>query len=119
MLPLCLIRGRRPLASPAIRARAISKQFSLGKGHQLQALDRVTFDVRRGSTHALVGESGSGKTTLARILLGFEQADSGQVIIDDIDATSAQPRGAPPAAPENPVCLPEPVCLSRPAPDAV
>lgn len=77
-----------PLASPAIRARAISKQFSLGKGHQLQALDRVTFDVRRGSTHALVGESGSGKTTLARILLGFEQADSGQVIIDDIDATA-------------------------------
>ncbi|HAS0880083.1 TPA: ABC transporter ATP-binding protein [Enterobacter roggenkampii] len=76
-----------PLASPAIRARAISKRFSLGKGHQLQALDRVTFDVRRGSTHALVGESGSGKTTLARILLGFEQADSGQVIIDDIDAT--------------------------------
>ena len=47
----------------------------------------MTFDVRRGSTHALVGESGSGKTTLARILLGFEQADSGQVIIDDIDAT--------------------------------
>ena len=78
----------RPLASPAIRARGISKQFSLGKGHQLQALDRVTFDVRRGSTHALVGESGSGKTTLARILLGFEQADSGQVIIDDIDATA-------------------------------
>ena len=76
-----------PLASPAIRARAISKRFSLGKGHQLQALDRVTFDVRRGSTHALVGESGSGKTTLARILLGFEQAGSGQVIIDDIDAT--------------------------------
>lgn len=77
-----------PLASPAIRARAISKRFSLGKGHQLQALDRVTFDVRRGSTHALVGESGSGKTTLARILLGFEQADNGQVIIDDIDATA-------------------------------
>ncbi len=72
----------------AIRARAISKRFSLGKGHQLQALDRVTFDVRRGSTHALVGESGSGKTTLARILLGFEQADSGRVTIDDIDATA-------------------------------
>ncbi len=44
--------------------------------------------MQRGSTHALVGESGSGKTTLARILLGFEQADSGQVIIDDIDATT-------------------------------
>jgi peptide/nickel transport system ATP-binding protein len=78
----------RALASPAIQAIGISKRFGLGKGHQLQALDNVSFAVQRGSTHALVGESGSGKTTLARILLGFEQADSGQVIIDDIDATT-------------------------------
>ncbi|AMO49534.1 ABC transporter nucleotide binding/ATPase protein [Enterobacter sp. FY-07] len=77
----------QPLALAAIRVREISKQFSLGKGHALQALDCVSFDVRRGSTHALVGESGSGKTTLARILLGFEQADSGSVMIDGIDAT--------------------------------
>jgi peptide/nickel transport system ATP-binding protein len=47
----------------------ISKRFSLGRAH-LQALDAVSFEVKRGSTHALVGESGSGKTTLARILLG-------------------------------------------------
>lgn len=78
----------RPLASPAIRALSISKKFSLGRGHHLQALDNVSVEVTRGSTHALVGESGSGKTTLARILLGFEQADSGRVIIDDIDATT-------------------------------
>lgn len=78
----------RPLASPAIRALSISKKFSLGRGHHLQALDNVSVEVTRGSTHALVGESGSGKTTLARILLGFELADSGRVIIDDIDATT-------------------------------
>ena len=35
-----------------------------------------------------MGESGSGKTTLARILLGFEQADSGRVVIDGIDASA-------------------------------
>jgi peptide/nickel transport system ATP-binding protein len=52
----------------------------------LQALDAVSFEVKRGSTHALVGESGSGKTTLARILLGFEKADSGHIAIDGIDA---------------------------------
>lgn len=73
--PLGLTAARhRPLATPAIRVQA------------LQALDSVSFEVRRGSTHALVGESGSGKTTLARILLGFERADAGQVTIDGIDA---------------------------------
>jgi peptide/nickel transport system ATP-binding protein len=53
----------------------------------LQALEAVSFEVSRGSTHALVGESGSGKTTLARILLGFEQADSGTVVINGSDVT--------------------------------
>ncbi|SBZ59051.1 dipeptide ABC transporter ATP-binding protein [Klebsiella quasipneumoniae] len=84
--PLRLTADRhRPLATPAIRVEEISKRFSLGK-QALQALDSVSFEVRRGSTHALVGESGSGKTTLARILLGFERADAGQVTIDGIDA---------------------------------
>ena len=84
--PLRLTAARhRPLATPAIRVAGISKRFSLGK-QALQALDSVSFEVKRGSTHALVGESGSGKTTLARILLGFEHADAGQVTIDGIDA---------------------------------
>jgi peptide/nickel transport system ATP-binding protein len=52
----------RVLATPAIRVEGISKRFSLGRAH-LQALDAVSFEVKRGSTHALVGESGSGKTT--------------------------------------------------------
>ncbi|EMB9089030.1 dipeptide ABC transporter ATP-binding protein [Klebsiella michiganensis] len=75
----------RVLATPAIRVEGISKRFSLGSAH-LQALDAVSFEVKRGSTHALVGESRSGKTTLARILLGFEKADSGHIAIDGIDA---------------------------------
>ena len=75
----------RVLATPAIRVEGISKRFSLGQAH-LQALDAVSFEVKRGSTHALVGESGSGKTTLARILLGFEKADVGHIAIDGIDA---------------------------------
>ncbi len=69
--PLGLAAARhRPLATPAIRVEGISKRFSLGK-QALQALDSVSFEVRRGSTHALVGESGSGKTTLARIPAGL------------------------------------------------
>ena len=65
----CLPSEKR-LLIPSTRVEGISKRFSLGK-QALQALDSVSFEVRRGSTHALVGESGSGKTTLARILPGL------------------------------------------------
>jgi peptide/nickel transport system ATP-binding protein len=73
---------RSSFAAPAIQATAIAKSFALGKQQRLQALDQVSFQVARGTTHALVGESGSGKTTLARIVMGFETADSGTVSLD-------------------------------------
>ncbi|UIL54880.1 MULTISPECIES: dipeptide ABC transporter ATP-binding protein [Pantoea] len=73
---------RSSFAAPAIQATAIAKSFALGKQQRLQALDQVSFQVARGTTHALVGESGSGKTTLARIVMGFETADRGTVSLD-------------------------------------
>lgn len=77
-------------APPAIVVKNISKRFALGNRHApvLQALNQVSFQVARGTTHALVGESGSGKTTLARILLGFQQADSGEVLLDKLNITT-------------------------------
>ena len=71
-------------SAPAIRATGVMKSFSLGKQQRLQALNNVSFQVARGTSHALVGESGSGKTTLARIVLGFETVDSGAVTLDGI-----------------------------------
>jgi peptide/nickel transport system ATP-binding protein len=76
-------------AEPAIVVNELVKDFRFaGRGGQaLRALDRVSFSVQRGTTHALVGESGSGKTTLARSLLGFQRPDAGQIIIDGVDFT--------------------------------
>jgi len=71
-------------SAPAIRATGVMKSFSLGKQQRLQALNAVSFQAARGTTHALVGESGSGKTTLSRIVMGFETADSGEVTLDGI-----------------------------------
>ena len=70
-------------ALPVIHMQGVSKQFSLGRRQQQLALNNISLTVQRGTTHALVGESGSGKTTLARILLGFEQADSGEIRVSD------------------------------------
>jgi len=76
----------------AVVVKNITKDFSLGGKDQpaFRALDNVSFAVQRGTTHAIVGESGSGKTTLARILLGFQRPESGQVFIDGEDITRLQ-----------------------------
>ena len=42
-------------------------------------LDGLSFEIKAGEKLALVGASGGGKTTLVQMLLGFYQAESGQV----------------------------------------
>ncbi|WP_327087155.1 ABC transporter ATP-binding protein [Nonomuraea sp. NBC_01738] len=77
--PALNARNFRPLderAEPAIVVRDLVKDFGA-----FRAVDGVSFEVRRGGTHALVGESGSGKTTTARIVTRFTEADSGEVVI--------------------------------------
>ncbi|VEJ57313.1 RTX-I toxin determinant B [Arachnia propionica] len=48
-------------------------------------LDRVNLVIHRGEFVAIVGPSGSGKSTLLRMLIGFDQPDSGSVIYDEQD----------------------------------
>ena len=65
-------------AVPAVvSARRISKSFS-----GVQVLFSVDFDLRKGEVHALMGENGAGKSTLVKILSGFEQPTSGEVLLD-------------------------------------
>jgi peptide/nickel transport system ATP-binding protein len=78
-------------AANQIDVRSLSKTFTVGGG-TVRAVDDISFSVRRGSTHALVGESGSGKTTAARLLLGLEQPDAGEIIIGD-QSVRARSRG--------------------------
>jgi len=45
------------------------------------ASDGVNLGVRQGEIHCLLGENGAGKTTLMRILYGFYQPDSGEILL--------------------------------------
>jgi len=50
----------------------------------VRAVNGVNLRVRNGETLGIVGESGCGKSTLARLLLGLEQATSGEIFIDGL-----------------------------------
>ena len=45
----------------------------------LEALKRVSFDVRRGEFFGIVGRNGSGKSTLLKILASIYRADGGSI----------------------------------------
>jgi ABC-type sugar transport system ATPase subunit len=62
---------------PFLSFRGITKRFP-----GVLALDGVSFDVARGSCHALMGENGAGKSTLGRILAGIHLADAGEMQLD-------------------------------------
>ena len=51
----------------------------------VQAVDGLTFDVRRGETLSLVGESGCGKTTTGRLLTRLLEPTDGTVTFEGRD----------------------------------
>lgn len=48
----------------------------------------ISFDVKDGEILVITGPNGGGKSTLAKVLMGIEQADEGQIILDGEDITS-------------------------------
>lgn len=61
--------------------RFVSKKSFLGSPKTyVNAVDGVTFHVRKGETLGLVGESGCGKTTLGRSIMQLIASSSGEIL---------------------------------------
>jgi spermidine/putrescine transport system ATP-binding protein len=69
-----------------VELRSVSKRYG---AHT--ALEDFSLEVRRGEFLTLLGPSGSGKTTILRLVAGFEQPQSGQILINGRDASPLPP----------------------------
>jgi peptide/nickel transport system ATP-binding protein/oligopeptide transport system ATP-binding protein len=79
--------------TPLVEVRDLVKDFPIRGGilqrtiANVQAVDGVSFTIRRGETLGLVGESGCGKTTVGRLLLRLIDPTSGTIVFDGADIT--------------------------------
>jgi sodium transport system ATP-binding protein len=68
-----------------IRVEGLRKTFTTRTG-PVTAVDGISFDAADGQITGLLGPNGAGKTTTLRMLYTLMKPDSGQVLVDGIDA---------------------------------
>jgi len=71
-----------------LEIKSVSKHFA----DLRPVLESINIEVAKGEFLVILGPSGCGKTTLLRIIAGLETADSGQIVIDNKDVTSLEPK---------------------------
>ena len=70
------------------------KNIQKGFGDKV-VLDDISFYVNKGEFLTLLGPSGCGKTTLLRLLAGFGNTDSGEILINGENITNVPPHERP------------------------
>lgn len=65
---------------PAISVKNLDKSYD-----DNHVLAKLSFELERGKVYAIMGPSGCGKSTLLRQLIGAEDPDGGEVLIDGIN----------------------------------
>ena len=75
---------------PLLEIKGVSKKFG-----DFTAVNIVDLDIYQGELFCLLGGSGCGKTTLLRMLAGFENPSSGQILIDGQDMSEVPPYKRP------------------------
>jgi oligopeptide/dipeptide ABC transporter ATP-binding protein len=83
------------MADTLVDVDDLEVHFRVGRGRDhrvVRAVDRVSFEIRRGETLGLVGESGCGKSTTGLALLRLVEPTAGHVRFDGQDVGSLSRR---------------------------
>jgi ABC-2 type transport system ATP-binding protein len=70
-------RGSRPGERATITARGLTKQYG-----RTVAVQDLSFAVRPGVITGFLGPNGAGKSTTLRMLIGLDQPDAGQALVN-------------------------------------
>ena len=72
--------------------RKVSRSFVAADGEKLDALENINFEIEDaysregrdiGEFRVLLGPSGCGKSTLLRLIAGLDQADTGEILVNE------------------------------------
>lgn len=72
-----------------LRLDNINKVFNAGTVDENRLFDNFSLEVSEGEFVSIVGSNGSGKTTLLNVVCGTLRPDSGSVVFNGTDITSA------------------------------
>lgn len=67
------------VTEPILEIKELSRIYGMGEV-KVKALNKVSFDIKRGDFVAIMGKSGSGKSTLLHQLGLLDMPDSGEII---------------------------------------
>ena len=63
----------------------------VGFQHQtanFKAIDKISFEAKKGETIAFVGPSGAGKSTLVKLLVGLYQPQEGEILVNNVNSNN-------------------------------
>jgi sulfonate transport system ATP-binding protein len=70
-----------------IKIQGISRIYFDTTGKQLDALQNVDLEIKKGDLISFVGHSGCGKTTLLRLIAGIDTPQSGNLFMENVPIT--------------------------------
>jgi ABC-2 type transport system ATP-binding protein len=68
------------VTDPVLVAQNLKKRYA-----DIDAVNGISFEVKRGEVFGMLGPNGAGKTTTVEILEGMREADSGEAFINGIN----------------------------------